>query len=269
MSTLKENQYMNSSNYNARILLHQKFSTNKYLWPLWLFDKIKKIDGAKVLEVGCGNGLLWKINVSRIPETWNVILTDISGGMLLDAEKNIGSTPVKITYEIMEAEKIPYTDNSFDIILANHMLYHVHDRKNALSGIRRVLKDDGIFYTTTMEKNYMKVLSDIIREFRSIPAGGIKSNSTIEKFSLENGGEQLKEIFIDVDLEIYENSLVITDAALFAEYAFSLNNITPGRIIINENEKERFTEFVNQIIRRDGSIKVSSNAGVFISRNKK
>jgi len=267
MSILKDKQYINSSNYNARILLHYKFSANKYSWPLWIFDRINKIEGARVLEIGCGNGLLWKLNADKIPETWDIILTDFSNGMLNDAEKNIGNSSHNIKFEVMDAENIPYEDNCFDIIIANHMLYHINDRRKALSGIRRVLKNDGTFYTTTMEKDYMKEMTDIVRKYRSIPGSGKRSNSTIENFSLENGAEQLKEFFDRVDLEIYENSLVITEAVPLTEYAFSLNNITPGRIVINENEKTKFTEFVDNIITREGSIHISSNAGIFISRN--
>jgi len=50
MFMLKDKQYIDSSDYNARILLHHKFSTNKYLWPLWIFDKIDRIEVAKCWE---------------------------------------------------------------------------------------------------------------------------------------------------------------------------------------------------------------------------
>ena len=69
MFMLKDKQYIDSSNYNARILLHCKFSTNKYPRAFWIFDKIDRIESAKILEIGCGNGLIWKLNADRIQET--------------------------------------------------------------------------------------------------------------------------------------------------------------------------------------------------------
>ena len=264
---LKDKQYIDSSNYNARILLHRKFSTNKYPWPLWVFDQIDIIEGAKVLEIGCGNGLLWKLNAGRIPETWNITLTDFSEGMLKDAERNIGNISAKVKYEVMDAVNIPYENNSFDTILANHMLYHIPDRRKALSEIQRVLKKSGFFYTTTMDGGYMKELTDIVREYRSISGGVSKSNSVIQNFSLQNGQEQLMEYFKEVNLEIYENSLMITEGAPLADYAVSLNNIISGRVVLKEMEIDSFTSFVQNKINKEGSITVSANAGVFINRN--
>jgi ubiquinone/menaquinone biosynthesis C-methylase UbiE len=266
MSDLKDKQYINSSNYSARIFLHYKFSSNKNSWPLWLFDNINKIENAKVLEIGCGNGLFWKINSDRIPENWNITLTDFSDGMLKDAEKNIGKGNGNIKYEVMDAEKIPYDSNSFDIIFANHMLYHITDRRKGLSEIRRVLKDDGIFYATTMESGYMKELTDILREFRSLPPIDKRTGGVIENFSLQNGEEQLKEFFGNVELKIYKNSLVIIDAEPLVDYAISLNNITPGRILLHEDTKAKFAEFVQEKININGSIDAAADSGVFISR---
>lgn len=267
MSELKDKQYHNSSNYRARIHLHYKFGSNKYSWPLWVFSIISNSESAKVLEIGCGNGLLWKYNSGRIPRKWDITLSDFSEGMLKDAEKNIGGISNNVRYRVIDAENIPYDDNSFDIILANHMLYHVNDRGKVLSEIRRVLKEDGIFYATTMEKDYMKELTDIVREYRSVPDGDNRSNGVIKNFSLQNGEEQLKEYFGKVELKIYENVLEVTEAAPFTEYAVSLNDITPGKTVLHVNEKEKFTDFVQAKIDRYGSINFSANAGIFICRN--
>lgn len=132
--------------------------------------------------------------------------------------------------------------------------------------IRRVLKTGGIFYASTMEKDYMGELSDIIREFRSLPGTGKKTNSLIENFSLENGGMQLEEFFSEAALNMYENKLIITEAEPFTDYALSLNDITPGRVVLHDHERGLFTQFVQNIINRDNSINISSNAGVFICR---
>lgn len=266
MTDLKEKQYLNSSNYRSRIFLHYKFSSNKYSWPLWVFDNIVKTDNAEVLEIGCGNGLLWILNAGRVPGNWKITLTDFSEGMLKDAENSIGTAVPGINYRVMDAGEIPYSDGSFDIIIANHMLYHLPDRGKALSEIRRVLKDNGTFYTTTMEHDYMGEMSDIVREYRSVPLSGKSGNGVIQNFSLKNGEEQLKEYFNNVELEIYENSLNITEAAPFTDYAVSLNSIVPGRVVIDESERERFTAFIQDRINREGRIFISANAGIFICR---
>ncbi len=264
MSYLKENQYVNSSNYRARIYLHYRFSTNKNPWPRWVFDSFLTDEPSTVLEIGCGNGMLWKTNADRIPSCWNITLTDFSEGMLDDARKNIGESAGNITYNVMDAGSIPHDDRTFDIILANHMLYHIPDMRKVFSEIARVLKNDGVFYATTMEQDYMKEMGGIIREFRSLPPGGKSANSVIENFSLENGKELLNEYFRSVDLKIYENSLSISEATPLTDYALSLNSITPGRVVLDEREKNRFNEFLRMKIQKEGDISISANAGVFV-----
>ena len=53
-------QYKDGSNLSARIRLHQRFSTNRYGFFRWMFDRIQIPESARVLELGCGTGILWR-----------------------------------------------------------------------------------------------------------------------------------------------------------------------------------------------------------------
>jgi ubiquinone/menaquinone biosynthesis C-methylase UbiE len=85
-----ESQYRDASNLNARIALHERFSTNAYGWQRWVFDQLELPPDARVLELGCGTGKLWVENRDRTPEGWDVTLTDASPGMLREARRNLG-----------------------------------------------------------------------------------------------------------------------------------------------------------------------------------
>lgn len=265
MYHLKDTQYKDSSNFNARILLHHKFGANKYPWPRWVFDHLRKEDNLKVLELGCGNGLLWVLNANRVPETWRITVSDFSEGMLNDAKKNIGSAIKQISYEVVDIENIPYETNTHDIILANHMLYHVPDRKKALSEIRRVLKKDGIFYATTMGSDYMEDMRVLIKEYKTGSRGAVTANFVIDNFSLQNGEEQLKEYFNDVTLKIYENVLTVNEAKPFVDYMYSCTGISGGKPILEESDRKALLEFVENEIKKRGSIIIPSDSGIFIS----
>jgi len=267
MSHLKDTQYKDSSNFNARILLHYKFGTNKYAWPRWVFDQLRKEDNLKVLELGCGNGLLWILNAGRVPESWEVTLSDFSEGMLDDAKKNIGNAIKQISYEVIDIENIPHENNTYDIILANHMLYHVPDRKKALSEIRRVLKKDGIFYATTMGSDYMNEMRMLIREYKTGSRGAVATNSVIDNFSLQNGGGQLKEYFYKVTLNIYENSLAVNEPGPFVDYIYSLMGMTQNKRVLEERDRKPLVKFVGDKINRNGSINIQSDSGIFICKN--
>jgi SAM-dependent methyltransferase len=268
-SGLKEHQYNDSSKFNDRIYLHSKFSTNKYPWPLWIFDNIDKTRNAKVLELGCGTGLLWKTNANRIPGDWDITLSDFSEGMLHDAIKNLDGFTQNLKYEVIDAEQIKYPDSSFDIIIANNMLYHLPDVRQAISEICRVLKQTGKFYSTTMGCNDMKEIRDIIKEFNPSSKHNESVGLLRENFSLENGEQQLKASFNEVKLIRREDSLEITESDPLIKYFLSCNGIAGNKVSLNEDSQRKFKEFLDRKINANGKIHISKDSGMFISNGKK
>src|SRR4030042_5807066 len=73
---LESEQYKDASNLNARIQLHQRFSTNPHGWFCWIFDQFDLPSKPNILEIGCGPGILWLDNRDRIPAGWSIRLSD-------------------------------------------------------------------------------------------------------------------------------------------------------------------------------------------------
>jgi ubiquinone/menaquinone biosynthesis C-methylase UbiE len=267
-SELKEQQYKDSFKFNARVALHAKYSTNKYPWPLWIFDQIDQVKDAHVLELGCGNGLLWKANAIRIPQDWNLTLSDFSQGMLKETQNNLNAQIKNVAYIEIDAEEIKYPDNTFDIVIANNILYHVRHIKKALAEISRVLKADGKLYSTTMGSNHMKELKSIMAEFN--PSSKYEDSLSVlaESFSLKNGEQQLKEFFAEVKLVTYQDSLEVTDAEAIVNYFLSCNGLTRDTIVLKEDEQARFKDFIARKIAAKGKIYISKESGMFISTGK-
>ena len=95
-------QYKNATNISARIRLHRDYSVNKEGWLPWLFSNLHLKSGMKVLELGAGNGALWSQNINQVPAGVNIILSDISEGMLADAKNEIGDKP-EFQYAVIDA----------------------------------------------------------------------------------------------------------------------------------------------------------------------
>lgn len=185
-------QYATANNLDTRISIHDKYSTNKLGFGNWIFSNYRIDKGAKVLELGCGTGDMWKNRESVICACSKIILSDFSEGMVATTKDNIGSYH-NIEYKVLDIQEIPYKDATFDIVIANMMLYHVPDIDKGLTEVRRVLKREGRFYCATYgEHGIIEYLSKILSEY------GVEDNIN-KNFILQNGYEILSKTFSKVE----------------------------------------------------------------------
>lgn len=234
--------------------MHFKFSTNKYGWMNWIFDQIEIGKNARVLELGCGNGGLWLNNPARIDDSWDVTLSDISQGMLEAVKSKIHN---RFRFIQIDAECIPFENNTFDVVIANHMLYHLPHRDKALSEIKRVMKDGGRFYSSTLGLGNMFELEELVNGFDA--SFQYPKTADVIRFNLENGGEELLKYFEHVDLKRYEDSLIVTETKPLVDYVLTIcTNIDTAKV-------QSLLEYIDSIIREKTSIKITKDSGIFIS----
>jgi ubiquinone/menaquinone biosynthesis C-methylase UbiE len=251
-------QYRDASNLNARSQLHECFSVNRYGWHRWIFDQFQLSPESRILELGCGPGGLWGPNVGRISPGWAVTLSDFSPGMVQEARSNLQASQRHFEYAVIGAQSLPFGDASHDVVIANHMLYHVPDRARALAEIRRILKPGGRFYASTIGTTHMQELDDLVCRFagRSDPAG----EDLCEAFALENGLDQIAQWFSGVTLCRYEDALVVTEAAPLVAYILSSNTWWSTPI---HDRKAELARFVEQELALHGAIRVTKDSGLF------
>jgi len=99
--------------------------------------------GAKVLECGCGLGIVTFEIAKNIGDGF-VTGIDIDKNLIKSNNEKIKMSDTKnIKFEVADVLNLPYPDNSFDIVYLQALLFHVQDPSSALSEIRRVLKNNG------------------------------------------------------------------------------------------------------------------------------
>jgi ubiquinone/menaquinone biosynthesis C-methylase UbiE len=238
---LLERQYRTAENLETRIALHERFSTNPEPFPRWIFDRLPHEAEADILEAGCGNGNLWHANRERIPPGWRLTLTDFSEGMIEQARGRLGDLA---TYRVADVQELPFADESFDLVIANHMLFHVPDRERALAEIARVLRPGGVVIATTNGRDHL-------RELRA--AGSLQWS---RNFGLENGPAQLARFFTQVEVELFPDSLEVTEVEPLLDFARSL--ATHG----SEEGLARLAKAAESAIARDGSFRISKAVGL-------
>ena len=250
-------QYKDGSNLSARFRLHQGFSTNRYGLMRWILDRIEIPENASVLELGCGTGVLWRGSV-KVPRGWRVILTDMSDGMLRETRAALAQLGRSFTYMQADAQAIPFRAESFDAVIANHMLYHVPDIPRALAEVRRVLKPSGFCYAATMGLASMREMDQLAARFFSIH----RMTGSAAKFGLESGDAYMRRSFSEVKLERYPDSLAITEAAPLMDYICSMR----VRTMITDEQIAALRTHVEKEIAAHGEIRMTKDTGMFIAR---
>jgi len=133
-----------------------------------MYERIPQIiQGKDVLEVATGPGLLAK-HVAYAAK--KMIATDYSDGMIKEAKK--GSYPDNLTFEVADAEHLPYGDDSFDAVIIANALHIVPNPQIALREIDRVLKDDGLLIAPNFVNHKRGAISVIWSKIISI--AGVK-----------------------------------------------------------------------------------------------
>ena len=253
---LKTDQYRDSSNLDARVVIHRRFSTNPYGWFKWVFDTLLKLpENAKILELGSGPAYFWKENINRIPEGWNITLSDFSSGMVDAAWRNLVVTGRAFRFKEIDAQSIPFEDETFDAVIANHMLYHVPDRPKAIAEIKRVLKPGGRLIATTVGENHMK---EVMNWFTRAQVGEI-GESFASPFTLESGLEELRPYFSKVTVSRYDDHLEITEVEPIIAYIRSGIRVSE----LSEDGLANLQHDLENELKAKGKVFISKDSGLF------
>ena len=99
---------------------------------------------ATSLELGCGTGF-FTLNLKLAGVIDQAHVTDLSPGMVEVAKRNARGLGFDIEGRVADAERLPYDDESFDLVIGHAVLHHIPDLEQTFAEILRVLKPGGRF----------------------------------------------------------------------------------------------------------------------------
>lgn len=212
---LRDVQYRDGSNLGIRIALHREFSTAPVDFADFQAALITWPARAQVLDCGAGTGRFWSNRV--VPRSLSLTLTDASPGMVEAASKAATSSGFSdVQARECDVQALPFEAESFDIVLANHMLYHVPDPDRAVAELGRVVRQDGAVLASTNGHGHMREMTDAIAE-----VFGERKEVLYDVFGIDSGEARLRKTFQDVSWHAYDNALVVRDLEAAVAYGLS------------------------------------------------
>ncbi len=260
-----KSQYENANNISARIRLHKEYSINTMGWFPWIYQSgILPIleqhpdTTIRILELGCGEGSLWLENLERLPKNVQITLSDISEGMIRDARRNLEQDP-RFSYETFDCHSIPAQAGSFDIVIANHLLFYCDDIPQVCQEVKRILKPDGIFICSTYGSRHMIEITELVQKFDKRIV--LAAENLYDRFGLDNGSQILENHFSQIHKTLYNDAIVINQAEPLIEYILSCHG--------NQNQYllDRYQDFRNFVEKQvNKKYSITKEAGYFLCK---
>ena len=143
-----------------------------------IYELIRPIVRHKtVLELATGTGLIAKNIVNAAA---HIEATDASAEMIAEAKRDTRSA--KLHFSVQDMFRLPYAEESFDVVIVSNALHIVPQPEKALAEIRRVLKDGGVLIAPTFT-HAGNSFSGMVRAFFMRMAGfPLRSKWTSEEY---------------------------------------------------------------------------------------
>lgn len=112
-------------------------------WAEYLVERANPHRGARVLDVACGTGIVARTAARRVGPQGMVAGLDISSEMIAVARASAERDGISIEWRTGRAERVPFPDEHFDLVLCQFGLMFFKNRIAALQEMHRVLKTGG------------------------------------------------------------------------------------------------------------------------------
>lgn len=269
--TIKKRLYGTAEALNIRIETHRRYSTAPIQLADWALALLPISGREVVLDAGCGSGYFLSLLAKKLTRGRAVAL-DLSWGVMQKAIETAQQEGLPITFLVGDVEELPFAAKAFDMVMANHMLYHVLDISRAIGELYRILKKGGWFLATTNSQTTMEELDSL--HLRALGVSDLRLERPDNRFSLENGERFLRKHFPEVGVHPFPDSLEFTEAEPLLRYYAS------GPIYLNADgsynpelpveEWNRRCEMMRQMVEREiegkGKFVVSKLSGAFLAQ---
>lgn len=246
-----QEQYATENNLAIRIRTHTLYTEPEQDFTAWVLDQVAWRGDELVVDVGCGAGAYVAAAQMR---AGRYVAGDLSLGMLRAVD-----APARLN---LDAQHLPFAGDRVDVLLANHILYHVPDKERALAEFARVLRPGGVLLAATNSAENMRELSDLLAQ--AARKAGLDSAAPVPlSFTLESGGPLLRRHFANVERHDLPAALVFPEVQPVLDYLATSPRFLGAFAAEDEQSWRLLRELVEAEIVAHGAFRVNKLTGVF------
>lgn len=147
--------------------------------------------GERVLDVGCGTGVLTRLAAEAVGPSGHVVGIDPSPGMLGVARRNALQTNSRAEFKFATIEHLPFDEGSFDVVLSSCMLHHLPAelKREGLREVCRMLKPGGRFVAVDIDRPANPLWWLVIWPLLMMPTAAINLRGEIREYLRSAGFE--------------------------------------------------------------------------------
>jgi ubiquinone/menaquinone biosynthesis C-methylase UbiE len=252
-------QYRDSRKLAARAKLNREYTIAETPWFKWVAQRLPVKAEDRILDIGCGPGWFWLAAAKSLPERLALTLSDLSAGMVAEAMERCRTLRAwSVTAQEADASRLPFADESFDGVVAMHMLYHLADPEAGIAEMFRVLKPGGWLALTTNGAGNMRELYELTTAFGSAPADPAGA-----AFGYDAAERLMRACFGNVGMEQHPASLRASDPE---DVFLALTSYPPGEGA-PEPQLVSLRDAIDRAFRKGGGVLESrKETALFLSR---
>jgi SAM-dependent methyltransferase len=173
-----------------------------------------------------------------------------------------------------DASDLPLPVGSCDVVLANHILYHLSDIGRGIAEIHRVLALGGTLLGATNARDSMQRF--LLEMEAAAAALGVRLELPVSpvqlRFNLENGAGLIRQTFPDVEVRLLDSELVFPSADPALAYVASLRDAYEPRLPTELSWEALLAQVGRQmaeVVTEEGSYHVPKQTGVLIAKKRR
>ena len=164
-------------------LYHWTFKFNRYEHSIEHYLRANPLPlpaGARVMDAGCGTGLLTLALLKTLKRPAHIVALDLSAASLQVAKRDINETLEGRPHEVWLTQAnvlaLPFADDSFDLIVTSGALEYV-PLEDGLSELARVLTPGGYFLHLPVRPSLLSRLLEVLYRFKAHPPQEVTENT--------------------------------------------------------------------------------------------